>query len=342
MIRSIKPMFLGIVFILAISLTLPGCYTQLSRPRVDVEDEYEYSEESTEYYQDEGAQPAEDTEDVSIYNYNYYNYRPYSWIDYFDFYDYGYYSPYRWSYLGPNPYYWWDPYGHWWMPGWYAGYYYYDSWWGHSGYYGSYYGGGYYVGSQKTYGKRAFSRRSILPPAREKRIDSQDALSRPLAPTRVDRSSPTYSTPAVKNQAVTTKRSVREMVKTRLKAARSKPKLLNTGRTQKVLKKRPIVRTKPTVRQPQRTGKSSARPSRIIERPKPRYKPSGKSRRSSPPSRSIRKSGSSSRSSSHISRPSAPSYTPRSSGVSSSSSSRSSGSRSSGSRSSGASRTKRK
>ena len=52
--RLINKLSLWILFILIISFILPGCYTQLSRPRVATEDEYyEQTEEVDEYYQDD-------------------------------------------------------------------------------------------------------------------------------------------------------------------------------------------------------------------------------------------------------------------------------------------------
>jgi len=339
----IKSILLATVMILVISFMLPGCYTQLSRPRVDIEDEYyeeSQNEEVEEYYQDEGALVDEDSRDVYIYNYY-----PSYWTDY---YDYWYYSPYQWRYIGPYPYHWWDPYGHWWAPSWYVGYSYYDYWWGgYPRYYNSYNRYGYYYnGSKRTYGKRPFTRRSVRTVEREKRIDSESSLSKPIGPTRVERPghpSTTLATP-MKDKSLSPdrkQRSVKEMVNNRLKSKpRAPKKMVDDGLSRTLTKKRPVVSKSPgtkTIKSPPRSSKSYKKPN-IIKRAPSKYKPGTSKKSYSSSRRSNQNYSSGSRSSgTRISKPSTQSSTSRSSGTSSSSS-RSSSSRSSGSKSSGSSK----
>lgn len=346
MIRSIKSMFLGIVFILTISFILPGCYTQLSRSRVDTEDEYydkAEDEEVDEYYQDEGVPPADDSRDVYIYNYY-----PYYWNDY---YDYWYYSPYRWGYMGPYPHYWWDPYAHWWTPGWYVGFYYSDYWWGgYPRYYDSYHRYGNYTRySQRIIGKRPFTRRSIRTAKRERPIDSQTSLMKPVGPNRVERPGTTLSTPSVRDKSLSTEqqpRTVKEMVNRRLRSKTKSPTVIDDRRSRALTKKSPTVRKPKTIKNLPRSSKSNTKPD-LIERAPSKQKPSTSKKSYSPPQRSNRNYSSGSKSSgTRISKPATRSYTPRSSSSSTRSTTRSSPSRSSssrsGSKSSGSSKTGKK
>jgi hypothetical protein len=341
-------MFLGIVFILTISFILPGCYTQLSRPRVDTEDEYydkTEDEEVEEYYQDEGVPSTDDSRDVYIYNYY-----PYYWNDY---YDYWYYSPDRWRYIGPYPHYWWDPYAHWWTPGWYVGSYYYDYWWGdYPRYHHSYPRYGYYTrDSGRTFEKRPFTRRSIRMVDRERRIDSQTSLAKPITPDRVERPRTTLSTPSVRDNSISTeqrRRTVKEMVNRRLRSQTKSPKVIDDRRTKALTKKSPTVREPKTVKVLPRSSKSNSKPNLIERAPSKQTKRTSKTSYS-PPQRSNQNYSSGSRSSStQVSRSATRSYTPRSSSSSSgtrsstpSSPSRSSGS-SSSSKSSGSSKSGKK
>ena len=351
MIRSIKSLFLGIFMILIISLILPGCYTQLSRPGVDTDDEYyqEYSEESEgvdEYYQDEGTPPAEDSRDIYIYN----NY-PLYWNDYY--YDDWYYSPYSWGYMGPYPYNWWDPYGHLWAPGWYVGYSYSDYLWGgRSPYYNPYYGYGYGYSTPKTkriFDKRPFARRSIRDIDRASRTDSQTSLTKPITPTRTERPGrpgQTLATP-IRGKSLSTpknQRSIKEMVNNRLKARSRTPiKVVDDGRSRRTLtKKRPIVNkpAKKTIKSYPRSSTSTKNP-RIINRAPSRSRSSTSKKGYSAPRKSSRSYSTPSRSrssssGSRVSRPSSGSSVSRGIGRSSSSGSSSKGSRSS--RSSGSSK----
>jgi len=349
MIRSLKSIFVGIVSLLIISFVLPGCYTQLSRPRVDTEDEYyeeSQYEEVEEYYQDEGIPSTDDSRDVYIHNYY-----PYYWTDYYDYW-YGYYNPYQWRYVGPYPHYWWDPYGHWWTPGWYVGLYYYNyGWGGYPRYYDSYYGYGYYKKYSKgNFGRRPFTRRSIRTVEREKRIDSQTSLAKPINPTRVERPGTTLSTPSVRDGSLSpdrNRRTVKEMVNRRLRPETKTPKVIDNERLRTLTNKQSKVRQPKTAKNPPRSSKSYSKPN-IIERVPSKSKPSTSKKSYSTPRRSNRNSDSGSRSSSsntRMSKPSTRSYTPSSSSSSSRSTTRSSpsrSSRSSSSKSSGSSKSGKK
>jgi len=342
MIRSMKSIFLGIVMILVISFILPGCYTQLSRPHVDTDDEYYqeyYDDEVDEYYQDEGTPPAEDIHDVYIDTYY-----PSYWTDYND---YWYYSHYPWRYVGPYPYHWWDPYGHWWAPGWYAGFSYYDSWWGgYPHYYNNYNRYGYSKNySKRTFDKRPFARRSMRGFDRDRRTDAEGSLSKPIGPARVERPgtpSTTLATP-IRDNSVSpdrNQRSVKEMINNRLKSKnRVSKKIMDDKRPTILTKKRPIVR-KPatkTIKNQPRTSKSYTKP-RIINKATSKSRPAASKKKYSAPRKSNKSYSTGSRSSSttRVSKPSSSSGS-RSSGVRSSPT-RSSTSRSSGSKSSGSSK----
>ncbi len=342
MLRSLKSTILGITLILIISFILPGCYTQLSRPRVDTEDEYykksEY-EEVDEYYQDEGTL-TEEKQDVYINNYF-----PSYWGGYYDYWDY---FPYYWRYMGPYPHYWWDPYGHWWMPGWYVGLYYHNyGWGGYPRYYDSYYyDNGYYTKySKRNFGRRPFTRRSIRTVEREKRIDSQRSLA---SPSRVERAGTTLSTPSVRDGSSSpdrNQRTVKEMVSRRLRSGTKIPKVIDNDRSRTLTNKHSNVRQPKTVKKPPRSSKSYSQP-KIIEQVGAKSKPSTSKKSFSSPRRSDQNySGSRSRSSNtRISKPSTRSYKPRSSSSSRSTtrSSPSRSSRSSSSKSSGSSKSSKK
>ena len=347
MLRSRKSIFLGMAFILIISFILPGCYTQLSRPRVDTEDEYfeksEY-EEVEEYYQDEGTLPAEDTRDVNIYNYYY----PY-WDGYVDYWDW-YYSPYHWGYLGPYPHHWWYPYHHWWTPGWYVGFYYYDSWWsGYPGYYNTY----YYSNNApvKYYSKRPFSRRSARTVGRDSRTSTEDIMtvSKPQGPTRIERTDGNLTVPRDQERVVIPDKKQRsyEKIAKQIRSRTNNPRIVDDalpakGTKRPTTEQKPVIKkpaTKPSkiideargrtvskpkstpgqpakIKNPPRSSKAESKPKMINRAPSRKKVSSSKksdasSRKSSSPSYKP-----SSRSSSpQVSRPAPSSYTPRSSGA---------------------------
>lgn len=350
MIRTAKSIFLAIGFLVIISFLLPGCYTQFSRPQVDTDDEYydnsEY-EDAEEYYQDEGVPSVDDSRDVYIYNYY-----PNSWYDYWYG---GYYNyPNRWAYMGPYPDYWWDPYGRWWTPGWYIGFSYYDYYWGgYSRHYNSYYGYGYDAGnSRRSFSKRPFDRRSIGLVDRNRRIDTQSTLAKPITPSRVERPGTTLSTPIVRDKSLAPdrkSRTVKEMVDQRLRSRTKTSQLPDEAKKPTVRQQRSDVQTPRTVKNPPRSSKTITKPN-IIERAPQKSTPQKSN--SVPKRSSNRKSKSISRpsdsGSKSISKPSTKSYTPQSSSSSSRSTTRStptrssSGKSSSGSKSSGSSsRTKK-
>lgn len=186
--KSKKSAIVIIGMLIILSLLLAGCYTQLSRPRVATEDEYINDSEIDEeaYYQDQEAQDSFDQPAAQTYIYNYYAY-PDPFFDPWYYYPYSW-RYYNWGYLGPYPDFWWDPYGRWWAPGWYAGFAYYDGWWGnHPRHRYSNYG--YYPNpSNRTYTQRPFARRSFDTIDRDRRAtDTQTGLARPQTPTRTER-----------------------------------------------------------------------------------------------------------------------------------------------------------
>ncbi|MDZ7264496.1 MAG: hypothetical protein ONB16_07920, partial [candidate division KSB1 bacterium] len=194
---------------LIIIVILPGCYTQLSRPRVDTQTTYYEpapEDSSYTYYQDEGTEYSAGTGNVYIFN----NY-PYYWNGYYDFWHPSpyYWRDYYWGYIGPYPYYWWDPYAHWWVPGWYVGFSYYDHYWWHN-YPRYYYHDGWRPsGTPRHYAQRPFSRHSPGVVNREQRDgDSQRSFSRPN-PTRIERPPVSTATPAVTKQRPTPNRMPR-------------------------------------------------------------------------------------------------------------------------------------
>jgi hypothetical protein len=338
----------GLVVILSFMLT--GCYTQLSRPRVDTEDEYynntQYDDE--EYYQDEGVQDPAIQEGGDTYIYNYY-----SQIDpYFDYWNYYPYYPYswnsnRWSYLGPYPDYWWDPVGRWWTPGWYAGFYYHDSWWGGSSRYRHSNYGYYSNPSQRTYTQRPFGRRSIDTADRQQRIvDTQSGLARPQSPTRVERPTTTLASPDLRNKPVS-KDATR--VPATGKQVRTRPATKNSGvsddaRRQTTVKPRtPVRRSEPQKVSP-RSSKSYPKP-KMIETAPPKKNNKDNSKSYNPTQRSNRSNSAPARSNdTRVSKPSTRSSAPRSSATtkSSSSSTSSSSKQSSSSESSGSSKKNKK
>jgi hypothetical protein len=334
MMRTFKSIFLAITSIIIISFILPGCYTQLARPRVDTDDQHyaqPEDQQTEEYYQDEGTPRTDDYRDVHIYNYY-----PFYGVDYYDYWYWNSY-PYRWGYLGPYPDYWWDPYGHWWTPGWYIGFSYYDYWWGgYPRHYDSYYRHGY-GGSFTTrnYSKRPFDRRSIGGIDRGQRgSDSQSSLAKPQEPTRIERPGQTLSTPNIRDRSLAPdrkNRTVRDMVDQRLRDKATPTKRLDDGRLRTAPDKRPAVTKPRTMDNPPRQSKMSTKPG-VIEKAPSKYVPS-KQKRSNTNSRSSSKQKSNTKSRSgnsnnQVSKPSTPSYTPRSS---SSSGSRSTSPRSSSS-----------
>jgi hypothetical protein len=353
--RTFKSIFLAIASIIIISFILPGCYTQFARPRVNTDDQnyvQPEDQQADEYYQDEGTPADSDSKDVYIYNY-YPFYGP-------DYYDYWYWNsyPYHWGYLGPYPDYWWDPYGHWWRPGWYVGFSYYNyyGWGGHSRHYHSYYGhsgGGSFTA--KDYSKRPFDRRSIGGIDRGQRMtDSPSSLAKPQGPTRVERPGQTLSKPDVRNRTVTPdqrNRTVREMVDQRLRDKANPTKRLENERLRKSPDKRPVVTKPGTNDNPPRQSKMSTKPG-VIEKAPSNYVPSRQKRSTTnSKSSSNQKSSTKSRSSNpnkKVSKSSTPSYSPKSSSHSSSrstsprsSSGHSRSSRGSSSKSSGSSRKSR-
>lgn len=355
MIRTAKSIFLVIGFLVILSFLLPGCYTQLSRPRVDTDDKYSdttAAEDVEEYYQDEGAPSADDSRDVYIYNYY-----PYSWNDYY-YYDYwsGYYNPYRWRYIGPYPDFWWDPYGRWWTPGWYVGFYYYDNYWGgYPRYYDSYYRYGYGSSySERTLTRRPFDRRSIGVMDRARRQDTQSTLAKPISPNRVERPTTTLSTPIERDKSLSPDRkprTVKEMVNERQQTRIKTPQTTDDGKATTVTRERPAAGKPRTIKNPPRSSETTKKPNMIEQAPS-RNKPAtpGKSyskpiRSSNRDSNSISRPGNSNNSGS--SKPASPSYTPRSSSGNETrstpppSSSSSSNKSSNSSKSSGSSRTKK-
>lgn len=332
---------MGILFIFVISFILPGCYTQLSRPRVATEDEYyEQSEEVEEYYQDEGTQRTDESGDVYIYN----NY-PYYWTDYYDYWYWNSY-PYQWGYIGPNPHYWWDPYGHWWTPGWYVGFYYYDYWrGGYPRYYDSYYRYGYdNYSSRKTYARRPFNRRSTGVVEREQRAtDTQGTIARPQSPNRAERPSPRLSIPKIKDESISpdrNKRSVDKMSSQRLKSKTRMPKVTDEVRLKNIPERRPVVRKHESS---PRSSKNPIKPNIIEQAPsKDVPRRSTPTKNYSPTKQSDKSSNSGTSSGSpRISSPTRTSSPPPSSSSVQSTPTRSSSSGSSGSKSSGSSKTKK-
>ncbi len=355
--RTFKSIFLTILLIPILSLILPGCYTQLSRPRVDTEDEYYMSSEADtvqEYYQDEGNQGEGDSKDVYIYNY----YPPYG-IDYYDYWYWSYY-PYPWRYVGPDPYYWWEPYGHWWTPGWYVGVYYHD-YWSRGGYYrydDYHHWGGYRDHREFTsrnYERRPFDRRSFRGIGQDERTsDSQPSLVKPQSPTRAERPRQTLSKPETQdriNAPVRKNRAAKDTENQRSKTIA--PKVVDDGKSSTTTKQRSTSRQTRTIKKPQRSSERGARP-KTIERPRSRSTPDTPKKNDTTPNRKSKQNSNSisrpsSSGNSHANRPSTPSYTPRSSSSSgtrstaprsSSSPTRSSSSRSS--KSSGSSKTNKR
>lgn len=317
MLRSVKSIRPGITLIFLISVVLTGCYTQLSRPRVDTEDEYYDDSENKDvevYDQDEGAPPApDDARDVYIYNY---------WDGYHDWYPYRHFwRDYYWSYMGPYPHYWWDPYSHWWSPGWYTGYYYYDYWWG--GY--SHYNYPYYRyrpgDNKRTYEKQPFLRRSSrLVDRRQRAIDNQMSLAKPQSPTRMERSRTKLANPTVRDNSSAPERQKR-------------PRSGEVNRTQPGAENPNSIKRQPpaTVTRPRaperksevnapRAPQSHSQP-RIIEAAPPKSRGTTSKESNAPPQRSprIHDSGAAPNRS-QASPPKTSSYTPRTSQSSSSAS----------------------
>jgi len=311
MLQSIKSMLLIIVAILIISFILPGCYTQLSRPRVDTEDEYYQKpedQEEGEYYQDEGTENIDSERAGDVYIFNNYPYNsggfydfwypnPYSWQDYY------------WNYSGPYPNYWWDPYAHWWVPGWYAGYYYDNYWRGGYHHYYDHYRQGYNSGTTKHYEQRPFARRSSKLVERNGRdIDSQRSFSKP-SPNRIERPQPNLSNPKIKN------RDLSPVRKNRTDTEGLDPRR-PTKRTQGNDDAIPVKDTKPrTPKQQSMPSKDTPRPSkatpspRVIETAPPKQKENSPTKNNSAPERSQRSSSSDDRSGNRqVSKPSTPSY----------------------------------
>ncbi len=364
MTRTLKPIFVTFILLVAMSFALSGCYTQLSRPRVATTDVYQEPSESAEsddyYYQDEGA-TQRDTRDVYIYNY--YPFYGYTWYDpwYWTYY------PHRWAYLGPYPDFWWTPYGPWWTPGWYVGVYHYDFWWrGHYRYYDSYYwfggGGGSYT--PRHYAKRPFERRSLGAIGRsDESSGSKSSLAKPASQTRPERPHSTLGTPSRDDRTGVPSPSRVPRQKSDTEQQRSREKIQSDevkrdGNSGTPSREHPNIRQPRVTDQPPRTPRSEPKPA--IER-QPKATPKSSESNVSQPKRSSRSSEQksnqisrpSSSGSTHISKPAAPSYTPRSSSSSgssgtkstppsSSSSGSSSSSKSSSQSGSGPSRTSRK
>lgn len=345
--KNLNSAFKIVGMMIILSFMLTGCYTQLSRPRVATEDEYYNNPqyEDDEYYQDEGAQdPAiQDGGDTYIYNYyspidpyfDYWNYYPYSW------------NNYRWSYLGPYPDYWWDPYGRWWTPGWYGGFYFYDSWWGgHPRHRNSYYG--YYSNpSQRSYTQRPFGRRSIDTADRQQRIvDTQSGLARPQSPNRVDRPTSTVASPDFRDKSASNEAKRVPASEKQVRPNSPSPKnarIVDDARRQTTVKPRtPDRRSEPQKVSPRNT-KSHSKPKMIEAAPQNKSRDNNRSYK--PTKRSSSNNSSPARSSNpQVSKPSTRSSAPRSSATTKSSgSSSSSGSKgSSSSKSSGSSKTNKK
>ena len=337
-IKSALPI-IGLMVILSFVLT--GCYTQLSRPRVNVDDGYASEYDEDDYYQDQEAPYPSDQSGGDTYINNYYS----SFDPYFDYWNYYPYSwrYYNWSYLGPYPDFYWDPYGRWWMPGWYAGYYYYGSW---GGRYPRYYDGYYTTPSQRNYTKRTFGRGTIPTAGRDQRIiDTQTGLARPQSPTRVERPTTTLAAPEVREKAVPRDaiRLPNQDKRVRTIPDPNKRKTGDAVKPQTNVKPRQPQRGTEVQKTPPRDSRPQSKPGMIDTAPKKSpdrkdsksYKPAQRSSSRSTPARS---------SGSQVSRPATRSETPRSSSTTrSSGSSSSSGSKeSSSSKSSGSSKTERK
>lgn len=360
-----KSFYMAVLFIFMISFILPGCYTQLSRPQVDTQDEYysdeyieEYDTEEIEDYYDEGEEYVDpaviyDT-DVYVNPYPYWD----SWS--YSYYDPYYYDVYSWSYMGAYPNYWWSPYSHWWGPSWYVGYGYYDYYsWRNRGYYHDYYRYGYY--EKPTRGRmqqRDFTRRTPGLADRQRR-DEQRNVTRANPSAGVDRTvrpGNTLQNPTIRNDARAVKRADKNAPK-----VLTRPSLKDNKKIANELKKRYLNRSsvrkttdrnKIRIRTIPRNTRQSVQKPRINTNPRSRVtRPSSTNKRYSPPSRSNRRSSSGyrPRSSSSSSRSSGKSYTPRSSSSSRSSATRSiskppsrSSSRSSSSSSKGSSSSKKK
>lgn len=347
MTKHIKSVLIIVGLMVILSFMLTGCYTQLSRPRIDTEDEYENNAEyeGEEYYQDQEAEGSSEQPDGDTYIYNYYpDVDPYfdSWYNY----------PYSWryynmSYLGPYPDYWWDPYGRGWIPGWYLGFSYYDTWWGGYPRHGNSYYGDYSNPSQRTYAKRPFGRRSIDTADREQRaVDTRSGLAKPQSPTRVDRPATTIASPDLRKKPVA-KDAMR--VPNQAKRVRMNPDIKKPGdvddasRQTKVKPRVPVRRTEPQKDSP-RSSKSYSKP-KMIETAPAQKKDTNTNRSYKPTQRSDGKSSTTSRSNdAQVSKPSTRSSAPSSHAAprSSSSSTSSSSKETSSSKSSGSAKTNKK
>ncbi|MCI0495300.1 hypothetical protein L0Z72_09870 [candidate division KSB1 bacterium] len=340
-------MIVGLMVVLSFMLT--GCYTQLSRPRIDTEDEYQTNTEyeGEEYYQDQEGQDLSEQPEGNTYIYNYYPY-----VD--PYFDSWYYYPYSWryynmSYLGPYPDYWWDPYGRGWIPGWYLGYSYYDSWWGGYPRHRNSYYGDYSNPSQRTYAKRPFGRRSIDAADREQRaIDTRSGLAKPQSPTRMDRPATTIASPDLRrkpgaNDAI---RSPNQAKRVRTNPNIKKPGNVDDGNRQTTVKPRvPVRRTEPQKDSP-RSSKSYSKPKMIETAPAQKKDTNANTNRSyKPTQRSDSRGSTPSRSNeAQVSKPSTRSSAPSSHAAprSSSSSTSSSSKGTSASKSSGSAKTNKK
>ncbi|MFZ5517596.1 MAG: hypothetical protein ACOY90_13195 [Candidatus Zhuqueibacterota bacterium] len=331
--------YLATLLIFMMSFILPGCYTQLSRPQVDTQDEYysdenrsEYdAEEAEDYYDDEQYADSTVIQETDVYIHNYYPYGP-GWN--FGYYDPFYYDYYRWSYVGYYPDFWWDPYSHYWGPGWYVGYSYYDYYyWRNPGYYHNYYG--YNNKPERgAMNQREFNRRSPGL-ADHTRRDEPRNVSRVDPAQNVNRAGRTdaaLKNPTIRDDARSVKRAVKQTpsITTRPRTKDNKA-MVNDLKKRYSENKRNNTATdaRKTIRvkdQPRQVKQNVQRP-KITTVPKSRSDASrSTNKNSASPSTSNRSSGSTSDKSNTPpsgSSSSGKSYTPRSSGSSSGSATRS-------------------
>jgi hypothetical protein len=189
---------------------------------------------------------------------------------------------------------------------------------------------------------------------RDKRIDTQTTLTKPISPDRVERPGTTSSPSDVRDKSVTPDRkarTVKEMVDQRQRARTKIPEATDAGKSQQEAKERPAVRTPRTVKNSPRSSEKFQKP-KMIEQTKPKSTPATPKKNYSTPKKSSERSSNSvsrpaNSGDTKVSKPSTKSYTPQSSS-SSRSTTRSTPTRSSNgksssssSKSSGSSKTKK-
>ena len=103
---------------------------------------------------------------------------------------------------------------------------------------------------------------------RNRRIDTQSSLAKPIGPNRRKRPGTTLSTPIVRDKSLSPdrkSRTVKEMVDQRLRSRTKTSQLPNDAKKRTVTKQRRDTRTYRAVKNPPRSSKTTTKP-KIIKR----------------------------------------------------------------------------